>query len=556
MSVRPRRVLAIAARDLKNELKGRRGLLFPAVLAGMLVPSATIQPPPMFTNLSSGTAIELTGKVPARVRAEFPLNDLPKARRLDFYRAPDGALVVRGGVIPNEMRPLLDDAGPTIRLERHGRPVRLPGRSLLFALLSASTLTGAIASSIGGERTAGTLTTLLTAAVSKTEIVVGKCLAWGGMGALASLLAAVVAILVGNVEAGWWLLPTVSVAPCTIAIGFWLMRRATDVVGGTTVVIRLLPAALGVFGLMAWGLGHWYPLLGAAVPLGGALVAAGATWSGPLPCLIATGSTGLFTYLLIIRTAQTLEDKPTEPINDKNPVDWLVTTLLATAAVSGPLLGPLLWAPAGNSAVTAALPPSRGLITGAAGLLMILLIRVTRSRTQEIRVRRLDGTAWLLMGIVSLTLGLSSGVLDVSLFDDVRLEGARERMRLLHSPSGPLWAIATVVLTQELFFRRVLRRDFGAPMSIVAHVLVLAPLHPLHGLVTSWMLVKLAQRTDSVIPGFLARLGALVIAAHVPSVDNAAAFGLLLLTVGLLWWIDRRRTRLENNVSSPRAEAG
>jgi hypothetical protein len=196
------------------------------------------------------------------------------------------------------------------------------------------------------------------------------------------------------------------------------------------------------------------------------------------------------------------------------------------------------------------------LITGAAGLLMILLIRVTRSRIQEVRVRRLDGTAWLLMGLVSLTLGLSIGVLDVTLFDGVRFEGARERMHLLHSPSGPLWAIATVVLTQELFFRHMLRRDFGAPLSIAAHVLVLAPLHPLHGLVTSWMLVKLAQRTDSIVPGFLARLGALVIAAHVPSIHNAAAFGLLLLTMALLWRIGRHRTRLENNVSSPRAEAG
>ena len=151
MSIRPGRVFAIAARDLRHELKGRRGLLFPAVLAGLLLPTATIKPPTEIPTLAAPAALWLTGEVPPHVRSVYPEHGSKDGPRLDFHRHKDGALVVRGGSIPEAMRELLDKEGPSVRVERRARPIRLPGRSLLFALISASTLTGAIASSIGGE---------------------------------------------------------------------------------------------------------------------------------------------------------------------------------------------------------------------------------------------------------------------------------------------------------------------------------------------------------------------------------------------------------------------
>ena len=182
MTIRPSRVFAIAARDLRHELKGRRGLLFPAVLAGLLIPTATVRPPPILPTLAGGNAIQLTGEVPAAIREAYPPNDDPKTRRLDFARHPDGALIVRGGIVPVEMRDLGWGAA-ALRLERSG-PMRVPGRSLLFALLGIP-LTGPPALSAASGRPAPPPA---DRSREPGRIVLGKCVAWDAR-ALASLLA-------------------------------------------------------------------------------------------------------------------------------------------------------------------------------------------------------------------------------------------------------------------------------------------------------------------------------------------------------------------------------
>ena len=65
---------------------------------------------------------------------------------------------------------------PAVRVENIPRDFAFPGRTMLFAMVSASTLTGAVANSIGGERSRKTLVVLLSAAISRAEIVAGKAL--------------------------------------------------------------------------------------------------------------------------------------------------------------------------------------------------------------------------------------------------------------------------------------------------------------------------------------------------------------------------------------------
>ena len=88
-------------------------------------------------------------------------------------------------------------------------------------------------------------------------------------------------------------------------------------------------------------------------------------------------------------------------------------------------------------------------------------------------------------------------------------------------------------------------KDFGAPLSIATHVVILTPLQPLRGLITAWLLVQLTNRTQSIFPGIVARCLALGIASQTAGPHNLASAGLLLLIAGLMWWIptgDRSRS--------------
>ena len=169
-------------------------------------------------------------------------------------------------------------------------------------------MTGAIAESpLPGERSRKTLKTLPSASITRLELILGKWLAWASFGAGAALAAAAVAILLGRSEPGFWLLPLPTVAMATVALGLFLVHRSEDVVSGATVSLRILPAVLTCSGLLAWLIGNERPLVGAMVPIGGALIAAGDTWDGIAAPLIATASLLGLTAALLIYTAGHLE---------------------------------------------------------------------------------------------------------------------------------------------------------------------------------------------------------------------------------------------------------
>ena len=526
--MRPARIVAIARRDLALELSGRRGWVLPFILAGLLLPTSTIRVS-LPNRSATPPALRVSGEVPPAVRAlgvEEVDGDAPLA-----FREEDGVTVVRAKGLREDVRKALDGDAPSVTVRRALRPIRLPGRSLLFALISASTLTGAVSTSIAGERAAGTLVGLLAAAVSRTEIIAGKWLAWGGLGALASMLAAGSALALGRVVPGWWLIPLPVVAPATVALGFWLVRRATDVVTGTTVSLRVLPAALSISGLLAWFLGRVDPLLGASVPLGGALVAAGGTWAGPLPAIVAAASALALSGACLALTARDLEDAPREPLPGRTLGAAALTTSLAAGLWWVPILTPLLWAAAGNEALTEELPRAAGVLAGGLGLGLLALngaattdsIRRTLGLDTPVRLGLLAAPA------VGLALALVHAGAPLTALGG--FEAVSERLLGAAQPAwaGPA-AIVLAVVGQELLLRGWIQRQWGVAVAVAAHVAILTPTDPVGGLLQAALLSGLvAASGGSVWGALLARVVAVLAAGAVVGVSPASA-----LAVGAL----------------------
>lgn len=511
MMPRPSRVIAIARRDLAMELKGRRGLGLPLVMAGLLLPVSGA-PPVGLPEPPPPGPIVVTGDVPEAIR------DVARVVEGDggaAFARVDGRVVVSAQFLEPELRAALDASDPSpVRVAYEGRQLPLPGRSMLFALISASTLTGAVSASIGGERQARTLIALLSAAVSRAEVVLGKWAAWTGLGASSALIAALVAIAFGRVDAGWWLLPLVTVPAMAVALSLWLVRRASDVIGGTAVTLRVIPAVVGASGLAAWVAGLDQPLLGAALPLGGALVAAGATWGpGLAPALVATASTGVTTALLLWSTWRDLD----ESAEAAGPTGGggLALSLGGAAVVAWwlPLLGPMLWGPAGNETLAAELPRGAGVVAAALGMVLVAAVAQARDvapvRPVEARPAML---AWAL--VAGVALGVVGGDPLTPLPE--AWAGLQERLHgaLVSGWAGPLAAIGTAVATELLFRGRLLTRS-GPSWSLAAWVVVCAPLDPLLGLISGVTLRGLAERGGLRL-ALVARLTWIAVATMVP----------------------------------------
>ncbi|MEZ4238867.1 MAG: ABC transporter permease subunit [Myxococcota bacterium] len=379
---RPSRIVAVARRDLAQELKGRQGLLLPGVLTLLLVPASTIPSPVrQLADPLADIHVSVEGDVPEGVAEAEGVVDPRKANlHLRFRQEPD-VLLVRGLVIPDAVREILDHGDPVVTVDYTPRGYALPGRTALLSLISASTLTGAVSQSIGGERSRKTLGVLLAAAITRSEIVLGKWLAWGGFGATAALVGAAGAILAGNVQPGWWVLPLPTVPLATVALGLWLVRRAGDVMAGSATALRVLPAALSILGVLAWVLGDSSKWVGAMVPLGGSLLAAGDMWAGPWLPLLASASTLAMAGAMLAATVRDLD----ESVDRSLGVD---PTLVAAAAGGLAALGwwlpvgaPALWAAAGNPRIVEGLDPNVGIAAGTA--VFALLVGAVALRSTE-----------------------------------------------------------------------------------------------------------------------------------------------------------------------------
>lgn len=528
MTLRLSVVLAIAYRDLSSQFRGRRGWLLPLIAAVLLAPLAAT-PLPSFTPPPPGGALAVRGEVPEDVAA-LPSTAVVDELGIDF-RQVDGRLEVHAPGVPSDIRRVLDEGDSGRPVEHVSRPDwPLPGRSLLLALLASSILTGAVSESLPGERSRKTLEALLTAAVSRLEIVVGKWLAWAGFGALCASLAGLVAVLAGTMEPGWWLavLPTVPMG--TVALGLFLVRRARDVVGGATVSLRVLPAVLSILGIVAWFVGLTSPILGALVPLGGGLVAAGGTWSGVLPPLISIVLTLAGVVALLGVTARDLE-RVQRPMG----VVRLATELLGLVGAAGAwwlgLGAAAAWSAAGNPTVSAELVAWPALGAASLGLFAMTAIRSARD-SAPLALMGVGGrgtrVGWLLVPVAVAVLASAWWLpteLGPWLLDRPTLAFLAGRSELGAWPvqTSLVLGVASLVI-QEVAFRGWLQRTLGPIASTLAFVLVVTPFDPVAGLILGAALAGLTRLSNgSVWPAIVARIGAAVFTASTPWL--AAALG-------------------------------
>jgi len=541
-TIRPRRVVAVAWRDLRQELKGRQGLFVPAVLVSLMLPTAALKPGERTPGF-----VDVTGDVPIEVLALDRVRERDVRTAVRFDREEDGALVVTSPSLRPRMREVLDEVEPEepVQITWLLSRIQAPHRGLLLALIAASSLTGPVSSSVGTERSRGTLTALLTASVTRGELVMGKWLAWGGFGLVSTLSFTAVALVRDVVEPGWWLVAMGSVPLALTAFGLWVVRRASDVVSATATALRLQPAALMVCGLVAFVLGDVHPLLGAAVPIGGALLTAGDVWpdaatTGPL---VGAASSLALCAALLWSTARDLSEKPPEtPL----AAGWTGATLAAAGGALTlwtPLIGPELWRQAGNPGLTERLSIDVAVWGAAAALLGWATLRATQHLGDGplLDLRRPRPAAWLGAAAAGLVLGLSAAAFG-ALTDPTSMIGALSvRLGDTFVPAGvgPAAAVALVV-AEEVMFRGILARQTGAVPASTAWALVKAPLDPFAALVGGSLLAGVS-RVGGLAASLLCRLVALAVVGLVPvPASVGAALGLVgaAVAAAVVWRTD------------------
>ncbi len=539
--MRPRRVAALAWRDLRQELKGRQGLFVPGVLIALLLPTSLYkQPPPQL-----GFA-DVAGDVPAEVLSLPRVRLRPTARATAFQQGDD-ELVLSGPDLDQTIREVLDEQHPrgAVAIAWRTPEQQAPHRGLLLALIAASSLTGPVSSSIGTERSRGTLTSLLTAAVTRREIIVGKWLAWAGFGLAATLSFTAVALWRDVVPMGWWLLALATVPMGLTALGLWVVRRATDVVSATATALRLQPAALMVTALAAYVLGDYDPHLGALVPLGGALITSGDVWleATTTAPLVAAGSTLTLTAVLLMLAARDLDESPAEaPLG----TGWTGATVAGAAAGLAlwiPLVGPELWRQAGNPGLTDELSVGTAALGASAALLGWGLLRAaghTGPMHTFLDLRRPSPPALLLAAGAGVALALSSGGFQAFTDATTLLGAISQRLGDAFVPDAvPWWGALALIATEELMFRGVLVRQVGVVPASTAWAVVKAPLDPFAALVGATTLGA-ASQAGGVVASLVTRLTAWALVLAVPVLPTPAALAIgLAAAIGFGAWLRR-----------------
>lgn len=495
-------MLAVARRDLAIVHAGRGWWRLPALALGLLLPAGGM-PIGLERAPAAGLPV-VAGEPPEALRGQVQV--APNARARLEGAAP---VVVHAAAVSAPLRAALDTLpGPRVRPVSLDPPRRLPGRSLVVALLAISLLTGPLSESLPGERSGRTLEVLLSASLRRSELVLGKWLCWTLYGGGLALLAAAGGMASGVQAPGLWPLALPIVAGSAVALGFWLVRGAADEVAGAGVPMRVLPAAALILGGLGWAISGAHPALAALVPMGGALLVASGVLVGPGMLALAALGSGLAIAALLLAVARALDG------GGRSRPDRARTwgpALLAPPLVWLPVAGPGLWAVAGNPNL--ALPEGAGV--AAAGALAAALAAVLLARDGELGARIGGARGAALGALAGLALGaLLRGIQASGL--QIPASGALAPLleRLAQSPAeaGPL-ALGAWVLGQTLLFRAALPARLGWPASILLFTLAAHPLDPLGGLALGLGLAALARREGLTAAG-LAQLVALLVAGR------------------------------------------
>ncbi len=493
--MRPARVWAVAYRDLRQRASGKRWYRLPALALALLVPAAAM---PLSggddTTAGQATAevaprekIAVDGTVPPSLADVFEVTTGTR-----FFLSEGPPVRVRAPYVPPELRAALDTLPGEVKLEvrRFRPPITLPDRSLLIALLAVSLLTGPLAEALPGERARRTLEVLMSAGISRGELIGGKWLAWTLAASVGALLAAAAACITGVQSVGWWLAGLPLFAGAGVALGLWLVRGVDDVVGGAAAPMRVIPAVSVGMAIVAWSLVPINPLLAAAVPVGGALLLAGNVLQGPVAACVVTAGTGVSVAALLTATGRDLDRLDADAASLGRGA--VALSLVAAIAWWLSVAGPGVWVVAGNPNVA----PFTNASLAAGGLLLVLCSLTASAREGVLPVARTAGSL-----IPALLVGVAlafAGRLETGLPAAEWMLPFQERLGAAITGSAAAWpSRGLILLGHTMFFRGTLQRRAGVIPAALVWTVIVCPFDPVLGIVSGLALGIIAERNGT-----------------------------------------------------------
>lgn len=554
--MRIRRLLAVSRYETRNHMTGRQALRLLAVSAVLLLPAAAV-PTPKLAMPEFGRSSELplpvdefewgAGPPPppkVMVRGAIP-PELESRLVLSEYspfeiRGQDPVVVIAEDVSPTLRAALETIDGPVqLEVKRFENPLALPGRSLLIAILAVSLLTGPLAESLPGERARRTLEVLLTAGISRGELIGGKWLAWTISASTTAGLSSALACWRGVQEPGWWLLGLPLFIASAIAFGLWLVRLVDDVVGGSAAPMRILPVAATATAALAVIVAQVSPVAAAAVPLGGPLLVASDVYRSVPQVISSVLGTIVFVTAMLMRTGSELDRVDTT----SSPTRWGAVGLCAVAIVLWWLTvgGTGIWGSAGNTELVRGLPHS--MLVGGLALISCAVVAMAREfRTGPVLPERASPPLVSVVVTLAVAAALAASGPIPAVDASSAGEGVTlmlERLREGALPAGMTtsgWIAAggiASIFGQAILFRGVVATRAGWMAASLLWCLAVCPWTPWSVLSASFALGALAAGH-----GFVAALAAQLVwavaSAHGPgaaSVPLALALQVVALAI-------------------------
>ena len=474
------RVWAIAVQDWRVVLGGRGWFRLPSLALAILVPAAVLRMPHApIGPPKERPPVAVAGPIPFPLQAILTEDETVETRILttDPIRID--------GPIPDDLRRGLDRnlGAPTVQVRLTAPDVGAI-RPVFVLLLAISLLTGPLSESLPAERSERTLEVMLSTSITRLELVLGKWLAWTLAAVTAALASAAGGLLSGAIEPGGWIVGIPLAIAAVVALALWLVRDAGDVVGGATIPMRVLPVIAMALLAAAWWLSGYAHVLGAAVPIGGALLLTGDVISGTTCIATAIAAHVAAVAFLLRRTADALQELDPK----ETPEHWR-----SIALVLAPIFlwwitvgGSGVWEMAGHPVATAS-AVSSGL---AGGMILLLLGAVVAGQPRGVAMRfsRLPLRSAVVAVLAGAMLAAAMPVLPA--IPSPLLGPPTERLQALAYPAGLVGLV--VLLGQELVFRVVVPDRAGALVAVLAWTVAITPFDPLGGLLSGAVLTALA----------------------------------------------------------------
>ncbi len=547
------RLLSVARYEVRNHMSGRPALKLLGVAAALLLPAGAIPtprirppaPPPVVVQADPDLLgpprppkIPAIGEIPVALADRFEMAD-----RANIELHGENPLIVRAVDLSPETRAALETLDGPKRFETRNfvLPGRLPGRSLLIAILAISLLTGPLADALPGERARRTLEVLLTAGITRGELIGGKWLAWTASATLTAFVAAGVACWRGVQAPGWWLLGLPMFIGSAVAFGLWLVRLVDDVVGGSAAPMRVLPVAAGAMAALSRAISGASPVAAAAIPLGGPLLIAADLYSSPGQIVAATVSTALFITAVLTKTGRELDRIDTY----SSPTRWGAAGLTAVAILLWWLTvgGPGVWgAGSGGVATDLITPTVHSMMVGGMALVSCALIALVREPQQKpverTRVRHRVAPV-LVISLVAAVLGASGPLPKLDLSPVLpAVDLMLSRMRDAAVPSTMYLSLAAAacavmsVFGQVVLFRGVVATRLGWITASVLWCVAVSPWAPWSALAASLALGALAE-CYGWTAAFLAQLVWSLVASSGFGTEGAASLAIQMIALAI-----------------------